>query len=205
MISSININNVSFRYDDDYVIKSINYSFYQNNIYGISGKNASGKTTLLKLISGLISPQIGKIEYINNKTLEKSKIKLQKQISFSAPYVNYVPELSADDNYKIISKLRGSNINTDKLNELLDLFFLKDFYKMQINQLSTGTVGKFKIIHNLLFESDIHIFDEPLENIDEVSKNSFIKYLSSQKSNKIIILSSSKYEEIEFCNFIITL
>lgn len=205
MIDSIILNDISYKYDDNYVINNFNSTFYQNNIYGLFGKNASGKSTLLKLIAGILKPQLGKIEYHKNNTPINSKINVQSRITFSAPYINFVPELTPKENYFIISKLKGQNIDNDKLETLLDLFSLRDFYNKRIDQLSTGTISKFKLNLNLIFESNINLFDEPFENIDEQSKNNFINYITKSRNNKIIIISSTKKEELNFSDYLLTL
>ena len=87
--------NISKRFGSKKVIKNFSKEFKKKS-YAILGKNGSGKSTLLKMISNLLIPSSGNIEYIsNNKSLDKEEI--IKKFFFSAPYQELINELSLEE------------------------------------------------------------------------------------------------------------
>lgn len=199
-MTNILIENISFAYGSNQVFDGFSAEYLNNKIYGVVGNNATGKSTLLKLIAGNLSYSKGLITYTaNNAPLNKRK--LNTELSFMAPYINLLPELSAKENYYFLSKMRSQEINNAILEVLLSTFNIKNYYNTPIKKLSTGTINKFKFISNMILPSSFLLFDEVFSNLDQKStvlvKDSILKY----KDKKIIIITSHKEAEIDFCDF----
>lgn len=199
-MTNIILDRISFSYGNNQIFEDFSAEFGSNKIYGIIGDNAIGKSTLLKLIAANLSIDKGLITYsIKGKQISKRMI--FRELTFTAPYINFLPELSARENFKFLSKLRSQKINQAALDDLLKTFDLSQYIDMPIKRLSTGTINKIKFMSNMIFPSVFLLFDEVLSNLDDKSKGLVKDTINKHKDNKVIIITSHSKSEIDFCDF----
>ena len=99
----VEIKNFNKKLTSRQVLKNINYSFQYGKIYGLYGHNGSGKTMLLRAISGLIIPDSGSV-FIDEKELHKD-MSFPPSVGLVIENMNLLPQYNAFDNLKIISKI----------------------------------------------------------------------------------------------------
>lgn len=176
------LENISKKFSNTLVINNFNYSF-EKKTYAITGKNGSGKSTLLKIIGNLLLPSSGIIKY---DFLENRDI--PKKIFFSAPYQELISELTIKDFLNFHKKFRDPSLNIEKC---LNDFNLIKYYNKKIENLSSGTIQKLKLLISFHSNSEFILLDEPTTNLDHegklIYKNQFIKY---QKEVGIIIATN---------------
>ena len=145
----------------------------------IAGKSGSGKTTLTDIITGLLQPSDGKIEF----SLNGKKIK-SKAITFA--YCSQSPVIFDDDLSFFSDKTTGQKI----LKEAVDLNFLKNKTQLHVGILSGGEKQRIGIARALVSQSKIYIFDEPTASLDKLNASLLIKKLESfALSNLVIVVS----------------
>lgn len=190
----IEIKNVCKEYDGNTILNNINVNFNEGHIYGLIGRNGSGKTVLLNMICGFIYPSDGEI-LIDKKNIHKNKI--------FAPNTRALIEkpkfLSNMSGYKNLELLANINklITEDDINNTLrdvDLFDEKDkLYK----KYSLGMKQKLGIAQVLMENPKIMIFDEPFNGLDEQSSKKLRNLLKNIKNDKIIIIATHIKDDIE--------
>ena len=178
----ITLSNVSKSFGSNKVIDKFNYSF-NKGIYAILGKNGSGKSTLLKLIGNLLSPSSGDIIY---KTDEK--IEAQKKIFFCSPYQELISELTIKEFINFHNKFRYSI--TD-YNKILKNFKLNNYIDSKIENLSSGSLQKLKLIISFYSDSEFILLDEPTTNLDNDGKIKYMKVLKEFSNKKGIIIATN--------------
>lgn len=182
----ITLNNISKSFGSNKVIDKFNYSF-KKGVYAILGKNGSGKSTLLKLIGNLISPTSGKVIYRLDE-----KIDITKQIFFTSPYQELISELSVEEFLKFHNKFRPSAIN---YSDIINDFNLNKYINSKIENLSSGSIQKLKIIITFYSDSKFILLDEPTTNLDSEGKKNYIKILNKFSNRKIIIIATNDKED----------
>lgn len=182
----ITLNNISKSFGSNKVIDKFNYSF-KKGVYAILGKNGSGKSTLLKLIGNLISPTSGKVIYRLDE-----KIDITKQIFFTSPYQELISELSVEEFLKFHNKFRPSAIN---YSDIINDFNLNNYINSKIENLSSGSIQKLKIIITFYSDSKFILLDEPTTNLDSEGKKNYIKILNKFSNRKIIIIATNDKED----------
>lgn len=200
-IKSIRLENVSFAYEKEYILKDINLSIDKPGIYAIKGENGSGKTTLLKLIDGLYQPDNGEI-FMNNIPLRKWSLEeIRRQIA----YLGKEPFLvngTVMDNLCMgerISKEKVENacerIGVDK-----DIKRFEKSYDTEIgengNKLSSGQKQKLALARVLLQKKSVILLDEALSALDIETKREINKVLQEMKQSKIVIFVSHESESV---------
>ena len=164
----ISLNNVSKRYMNHIVLDNIDLNINDKGLYIFQGINGSGKSTIIKILSGIIYKTSGRV--FNNLN-----------ISF-LPDKFSMPKLMLVNNYlNLIKKDKRKN----------DILMTKyQIPNKRICDLSKGNYQKLGILQILDYEADCYILDEPLDGLDEYAKSLFkSEIISLLNNNKIIILS----------------
>lgn len=188
---------------EDYVLKDINYTFKQGNIYGLIGKNGSGKTMLLKAMSGFLKPSNGKV-IVNDQELYL-KEEFPKDMGVMIGNCEYIKDMTGKDNLKYLASLL-KKIDDDRINEVIDIVNLTDEKDKLVKKYSLGMKQKLGIAQAIMEYPKILLLDEPFNGIDNESVSKIKKYLCSIKKDTIIIIATHYKEDIDnFCDIIIKL
>lgn len=188
---------------EDYVLKDINYTFKQGNIYGLIGKNGSGKTMLLKAMSGFLKPSNGKV-IVNDQELYL-KEEFPKDMGVMIGNCEYIKDMTGKDNLKYLAYLL-KKIDDDRINEVIDIVNLTDEKDKLVKKYSLGMKQKLGIAQAIMEYPKVLLLDEPFNGIDNESVSKIKKYLYSIKKDTIIIIATHYQEDIDnFCDSIIKL
>lgn len=183
------------------VLNCINATFESGNIYGLIGKNGSGKTMLLRAISGLIRPTDGYIE-IDKKLLGKD-ISFPPEAGIIIEKPEFLGYMSGLENLKFLSDIRGL-IDDKVIIDYMTLFDLDPTLKKPVRKYSLGMKQKLGIIQAIMEDPQILILDEPFNALDENSVITFREFLRNFKNEgKLVIITSHNNEDIkELCNIV---
>ena len=192
----IQLENVSKEFDGNIVLKDVNLEFKEKNIYGLIGRNGSGKSVLLKLICGFYKPTTGKILIDERNIILENSFLPDARVLIEKP--NFLPDETGMENLKILAKIQDK-IDDKRINETLDLVNLSiEDRNKKYHKYSLGMKQKLGIAQVLMENPKIMIFDEPFNGVESITiekiKNELIK---QKKMGKIIIISSHIKEDLE--------
>ena len=199
----LEICDVSKKFRNAIVLENINLTLEEGQVYGLEGRNGSGKSVLLKIICGLYAPTNGTVLYNNQNWNTKEKCPLRIRATIDKP--SFFPTLSGYENLKLLSNIEKSIDDKDIL-KALEIVGLTDDKNKKFSKYSLGMKQKLGIAQAIMEKSDILILDEPFNGIDEESKKSIKEYIKQLKKNKnqIIIITSHIHEDLtELCDSII--
>jgi len=195
---AIEFNKVSFSYGKQLILNDVNFSIIEKDFFGIIGPNGGGKTTLIKLLLGFITPNSGKIsvfekEISNDDYLQRIGYVSQKATSFDYDFPATVFEVTSMGRFakKGLFKQLSSEDYLIVEKALTDVNMLK-FRNKRIGDLSGGQQQRVFIARALVAEPEILILDEPLTGVDTESQHKFydlLKYLNKEKGLTIILVS----------------
>ncbi|HIQ94169.1 TPA: ABC transporter ATP-binding protein [Candidatus Ventrenecus stercoripullorum] len=196
----IEIKNLSKELDKNEILTDINLTMESGKIYGLVGRNGSGKSVLLKCICGFLPPTKGKILVDKEDIFEKGKF--PDSIAEMIEHPKYLPDLSAYDNLELIASIK--KIATEKdIENALEIVNLEN-NKKQFKKFSLGMKQKLGIAQVIMENPKIMIFDEPFNGIEDSTAEKIREYLKKNKKNKIIIIATHIKEDIEsLCDEII--
>lgn len=188
------ISNLVKRYNKLEVLKGINAEISKGKVTAIVGPNGSGKTTIIKILLGLVKPDYGVIT-INGERIN-GDYHYRNNIGYMPQAASYPENLTVLEVLNMIKDLRDRD---DKLEEnLIKQFDLTSELNKPIRNLSGGNKQKLSAVISLMFNPDILIFDEPTAGLDPISSNRFKEIVLSKKNDgKTIILTSHIMSEIE--------
>ena len=190
--SVIQFENVSLAYGNRLILDNINFKINEGQVFGMLGPNGVGKSTIFNLITGLISPQNGKIK-IEGHDVTKYPIYLRSRkfkVGYVPQYGGYFNDLTLLDNLKAISEIviENKSLRNDKINYLISKFELDNLKDIRAKFLSGGQKKKLVIALSLLSEPKVLLLDECFAALDVLT----IKMLQEtivnlQQENKITI------------------
>jgi len=176
------------------LLSNVNISLSSGNIYGFQGKNGSGKTMLMRAISGLILPTSGYVE-IDGKRIGKD-IDFPQNIGVLIENPGFIGSYSGFKNLKLLSSLKNK-IDDEQIFKLMRQFALDPNDEKKFKKYSLGMKQKIGIIAAVMENPEIIILDEPFNALDEKSCEIVIDMLFKLKSeNKIIIIACHDKEEL---------
>lgn len=184
------------------ILDNINLKIEKNKVVGLIGKNGSGKTTILEVLSGLIKPNSGKIvigDITINKKEQYDKNKLYNKIFFRSINDAEFTKKTVREELKNILSLRNVKITKDELFKFLNLLGLDEtFLKLEIKKLSDGEKALLNILITVLMPNDILLYDEPTKYLSYKNKNRIIRLFKNltKNYNKTIIVVSRDIETI---------
>ncbi|MCD4770952.1 ABC transporter ATP-binding protein [archaeon] len=187
---------VGFSYPNQEVLRDISLSIKPGELVAIIGESGCGKSTFLKIISGIISTSHqGKI-----KIFGKPKFFSKNKIGFTPQEVSLIPDLSILDNIKIFGLNSGipEKKAIKKANKLLQMLKLGEDLNKLPSQLSGGQRARLNIVLSILHDPKILILDEPFAGLDFLNRRLLWHFLESlRKKGKSIILTSHLLTETQ--------
>lgn len=187
------IENFTKQIKDTYLLRDVNMKLESGKIYGLQGKNGSGKTMLLRAIAGLIYGTEGKI-IVDGKVLGKH-VSFPDNMGLLIEYPAFLNEYSGYDNLKMIASIRSSK--TD-VRAVLEKVGLNPTDKRKFRKYSLGMKQRLGIACAIMEEPQLLLLDEPFNALDiEGQKEVADIILEMKKKGVLIILTSHDKEELE--------
>ena len=191
----INIDNISKSFDKGLVLNNINLYFESGKVYGLKGRNGSGKTMLLRAISGLILPDKGTIK-IDDKILGDD-LSFPPSVGVLIENPGYIPELSGKENLRNIAEIK-SVVSDKEINEIMTYFDLEPESKKPVKKYSLGMKQKLGLCMAFMEDPELVLLDEPMNALDEKAVNDLKDLiLKKEKEGKLIIIASHDLEDLE--------
>ena len=168
--SLIEFENVSLSYGNRLILDNINFKINESEIFGMLGPNGVGKSTIFNLITGLITPQTGKIK-INNEVINDYPIYLRTKkykIGYVPQYGGFFEDLSLLDNLKAIAEIVIDNksLMKNKIDYMITKFELENVKDIKAKYLSGGQKKKLVIALALLGDPKVLLLDECFAALD---------------------------------------
>lgn len=197
----IKIENITKRYKNHVVLKSISFEVEKGKFVSIIGPSGCGKTTLLKMINRLIKPTSGKI-YINGENIyDKDPITLRRNMGYVIQQNGLFPHMTIKDNIEIIPKLEKKNPDdiykrTIKLMNMVNLN-PDEYLNRYPYELSGGEQQRIGVARAFANDTDIVLMDEPFSALDPITRADLQNELLNLQSklNKTIVFVTHDMDE----------
>lgn len=191
----ISIENLNKQFKNQLVLNNINMKFSNGHIYGIIGRNGSGKTVLLKCICGFLKPTTGVIS-VNHKIVGKD-IDFPENLGFIIETPGFLLNYSGYKNLKYLASIR-EKIDSNEIKESMSLVGLDSADKKHVGKYSMGMRQRLGIAQAIMEKPDILVLDEPMNALDKNGVEEMRRlFLKMKSEGKLILLTSHNREDIE--------
>lgn len=195
----IEVNKLCKCYKNIEAIKSVSLSIKPGEVYGLIGPDGSGKSSLMKVIAGVLSYESGQLNVFGQSVDSEATAEIIKaKIGFMPQGLglNLYPELSIDENINFFADLRDVSLaeREERKTLLMTMMQLTDFRHRAMKNLSGGMKQKLGLICTLIHKPELVILDEPTTGVDPVSRRDFWQILSYMvRHEKMTALVSTSY------------
>jgi ABC-type multidrug transport system ATPase subunit len=189
----IQTNNLSKRFNREWIFHKLNSEFHTGNTYAITGPNGSGKSTLQQVLWGQMPPSSGELTYsMNNNPIEGDHI--YNYVTIAAPYLDLIEEFTLQEllEFHFKSKPIRSGFSIESI---IDILYLQDARTKYIMNFSSGMKQRVKL--GLAFYTDVPVLflDEPGANLDRKAFEWYLHHLEQIRHNKLVFIASNQPEE----------
>ncbi|KQY84362.1 bacitracin ABC transporter ATP-binding protein [Paenibacillus sp. Root52] len=197
--TAIRITNLTKKYNEQTAVNQVKIEVKQGRIYGLLGRNGAGKTTIMKMMMGLVKPDSGDIEILGERIggSSKERKRLYSRIGAIIETPGFYPNLTGTENMEIFAKLRGT-VSRNAVKEALDIVGLPYKDKKLFANYSLGMKQRLGIANAIMHDPELLILDEPTNGLDPIGiaeMRDLIKEMSSI-TGKTIFISSHILSEI---------
>lgn len=188
-MSVIDVKNLTIRYEDIEVFRSVNFTLHEGDYVALTGPNGSGKSTLLKAILNLVKKDAGEISLFD-KPIESfsqwHKIGyVPQKLSLTPFFPATVREIVTLGLISRLSKFgRFKDIDYKKVDSILELMGILEIRNKNITKISGGQMQRVIIARALVSDPEILIFDEPTTALDPETREKFFEILEDLNKNK---------------------
>lgn len=188
----ITIKNLNKSYGKLHVLHNINLQLEKGQCIGFVGPNGCGKTTLMKCILGLATPQFGEV-IVNGMNIQDNP-SYRQHIGFMQQNSCFPENMSVRETFKTIEDVRSTDVTLDK--ELYEAYAIDKIAEKKTKTLSGGTSQKVNAALAFLFNPDILILDEPTASLDPLAAN-ILKEKIVKEKDKLVFITSHILSELE--------
>ncbi|MEN6462110.1 MAG: ABC transporter ATP-binding protein [Syntrophomonas sp.] len=182
-------------------VANVSLQVNKGEIFGLVGPDGAGKTTLMRMICGLITPDTGEIRLIGHSIKEVEQIK--DQLGYMPQRFSLYGDLTVMENISFFAALYNLPNKTvqERADEILDLTNLNAFKNRLADQLSGGMKQKLALTCALITRPAVLVLDEPTYGVDPESRQEFWRILYRLNKDGMTVLVSTPYmDEAELCN-----
>jgi len=191
--------------DNTNAIKKINFSIFSGKITGIVGPDGAGKTTLIRMLTGLLAPTFGELKVLNYNMPNTSSDFLQ-QIGYMPQKFGLYEDLTVYENLKLYSDLQNIENSNSRIDELLTFTSLKKFQDRLAGKLSGGMKQKLGLACALIKKPKLLLLDEPGVGVDPISRIELWEIVQKLLEDDIAVVWSTSYlDEAQNCDEVILL
>ncbi len=180
-------------------VNDVSFSVREGEMFGIVGPDGAGKTTLIRMLAGIMRPTAGRSLLFGNDPRETPEM-MRNEVGYFSQKFSLYGDLTVEENITFFAEIHGVLNHAERGEELLEFTRLAPFRKRLADKLSGGMKQKLALVCAIIHKPRIIFLDEPTTGVDPLSRMDFWKILSSLSRTKITIIMSTPYmDEAERC------
>jgi ABC-2 type transport system ATP-binding protein len=198
----ISVKNLVKKFGDFVANDNLNFEVYKGEIFGFLGANGAGKTTALRILSGLSSPTSGEVFVAGIDAFHQPEM-IKKQIGYMCQKFSLYEDLTVKENIILYGGIYGMKIGLirERVSELLDKLKFREYENRIISDLPLGLRQKLAFSVAVLHEPKIVFLDEPTGGVDPITRRQFWEMIYETASAGITVFVTTHYmDEAEYCD-----
>ncbi len=192
---AIKVKQVTKRIKGQVILDRVSLEVAQGKIFGLIGRNGSGKTMLFRVICGLVRPHEGGVEVFGEPVGKNGS--LPKEVGALIESPRFLPQYSGRRNLQLLASIRGL-VGGERIDEVIRAVGLEPKLRKPVRAYSTGMKQRLGIAQAIMEDPKLLILDEPTSGLDTDGVKVFRKIMFRlRKEGKTVFLSSIIAEDIE--------
>lgn len=181
------------------VVNNLDLLVKKGEVFGFLGPNGSGKTTTIRMLCGLLTPDVGVGTCLGYDILTESE-SIKKHVGYMTQKFSFYTDLSVEENLNFIGRVYNITDRKQRVHHIIEEFGLNKRRKQLAGELSGGWKQRLALAACLLHEPDLLLLDEPTAAIDPIARRDFWDKIHALSERGITTLMSTHYmDEAERC------
>lgn len=201
--TAITAENLTMRFGNFIAVDNVSFRIEKGEIFGFLGSNGCGKTTTMKMLTGLLTPTEGR-SWLFNRELNSHETDIRSRVGYMTQSFSLYAELTVAQNLRLHAKLYHIPPDTaeKRAEELIQKFDLKQYINTTASNLPLGIKQRLSLAVAIIHKPEMLILDEPTSGVDPISRDVFWELLIDLSRNeKVTIFVSTHYmNEGERCD-----
>jgi ABC-2 type transport system ATP-binding protein len=189
---AIDVRGLTRRYDGHTVVDHVSLQVRRGNIYGFLGPNGSGKTTTIRMLCGLLTPDEGEGECLG-LDLRREAREIKRQVGYMPQKFGLYEDLSIEENLDFVARVYGVPARRARVEQALAALGLDARRKQRAGALSGGWKQRLALAACLLHDPQLLLLDEPTAGVDPQARRLFWDHLHELASGGMTVLVSTHY------------
>lgn len=196
----IDVAGINKRFGDKHVVKDLALQVREGEIFGFLGPNGSGKTTSIRMLCGLLTPDSGRGTCLGLNVLTESAA-IKRQVGYMTQKFSLWDDLSIGENLEFVARMFGMKDRQRVVNQALEDLGLTGRRKQLAGTLSGGWKQRLSLAACLLHNPKLLLLDEPTAGVDPKARRDFWEEIHRLSAAGITVLVSTHYmDEAERCH-----
>lgn len=198
----ISVKNLVKKFGNFVANDNLSFEVYEGEIFGFLGANGAGKTTALRILSGLSAPTSGEV-MVAGFNAGRDPEKVKKSIGYMCQKFSLYPDLSVRENIMLYGGIYGMKkaIIKQRTEDLLDKLDFRDYGDRMIAELPLGLKQKLAFSVAVFHEPRIVFLDEPTGGVDPITRRQFWEMIYETADRGITVFVTTHYmDEAEYCD-----
>lgn len=192
----ITVRDISKKYNGQIVLENTSYDLHEGDIIGFLGANGAGKSTTMKIITGIIPADSGNVSIFGHDVIE-DPIEAKKRIGYLSENNPLPDEMYVKEYLEYTAKIYKLKNTTEIIDRSILEFGLTNEYKKKIGTLSKGNRQKLGLAQAMLHNPDFLVLDEPTSALDPNQQEEILNIILNLNKSKIILLSTHILHDIK--------
>ena len=198
----ISVKNLVKKFGNFTANDNLDFEVYEGEIFGFLGANGAGKTTAIRILSGLSAPTSGKVTVAGFDAGKQTEL-IKKNIGYMCQKFSLYEDLTVKENITLYGGIYGLSrqLITKRIDVLLDRLRFRDYENKLIADLPLGLRQKLSFSVAILHEPKIVFLDEPTGGVDPITRRQFWEMIYETAAMGITIFVTTHYmDEAEYCD-----
>lgn len=197
---AIDVNGLNKHFGDKHVVRNVSLQVRRGEIFGFLGPNGSGKTTCIRMMCGLLTPDSGSGTCLGFDIVRESA-QIKRQVGYMTQRFSYWEDLTIRENLDFVARVYGMPNRREAVDRAIEGLGLKGRAKQLTGSLSGGWKQRLALAACMLHEPQVLLLDEPTAGVDPSARRDFWEELHELASRGISVLVSTHYmDEAERCH-----
>jgi ABC-2 type transport system ATP-binding protein len=195
----IDVRGLNKHFGQNHVVKDLSLTVRRGEIFGFLGPNGSGKTTSIRMLCGLLTPDSGEGTCLGHDIVRETKA-IKREVGYMTQRFSFWEDMTIRENLRFVARMYGMHDARDRVEQSLERLGLKQRGNQLAGALSGGWKQRLALAACLLHEPQLLLLDEPTAGVDPKARRDFWQELHALAARGITVLVSTHYmDEAERC------